>query len=61
MMPLIKYDTFPQVNPDQGHSKLLHELCEVLNSALVLLGKVNNEVVELREELDDLKRQVGAR
>ena len=57
-MPLTRIDRVDGVNEQQTAQQVVKDLCKVLFETQKKLMDVNNECVELRRELEDVKRRM---
>jgi hypothetical protein len=55
---LSRIDMVARVDEGQPHEVMIAELCIKFNDALIKLMEVNNECIELRRELNELKLKV---
>jgi hypothetical protein len=55
-MPLSRIDTIRGVDPNQSPQRVLADLCKVLLDTQMKLSQVNNECIDLRNELEQMKR-----
>jgi hypothetical protein len=58
MMPLTRIDRVDGVNEQQTAQQVVKDLCKVLFETQKKLMDVKNECVELRRELEDVKRRM---
>ena len=56
-MSLSKIDLVGHVNESQPLPSLIKEICQKLRDTQLKLMQVNNECLQLRQELNELKRK----